>query len=178
MVDNEAKTPPAGHNPLLELGFNIPFEAIAPGHVEKAVQALCSEALANIEAIESNSEPAIYANTLGALDTASEKLEVVMTVVGHIESVVTSPELREVYNRVRPDVSAFYASIPLRPKLWQRLKAYAGTPDAAALTGARRRFLEKTLEQFRREGADLGEPDKRRLEAISRELAELTSKFS
>src|SRR5690606_28049543 len=66
---------------------------------------------------------------------------------------------------------------PLRPRLWQRLKAFGATPEAAALKGARARFLKKTLEQFRREGADLEPADKARLEAISRELAELTSRY-
>jgi oligopeptidase A len=169
--------PSAAENPLLKLGFNIPFEALSPAHVEPAVAALLDESRCNIEAIERETQPPSYENTLGRLDTATEALEVVMTVVGHLESVATSPELREVYNRVRPEVSAFYASIPLRPALWQRLKAFAASPGAAQLSGPRARFLEKTLEQFRREGAELGAAEKARLEAISRELSELTSRF-
>jgi oligopeptidase A len=164
-------------NPLLNLGFNIPFQAISPEHVEPAVQTLLAESRRNIEAIEGDAAPPTYENTFGRLDRATEKLEVVMTVVGHMESVVTSPELRESYNRVRPDVSAFYASIPLRPALWQRLKAFGASPAAALLSGARARFVKKTIEQFKREGADLGASDKARLEAISRELAELTNRF-
>ncbi|MEO8182887.1 MAG: M3 family metallopeptidase [Deltaproteobacteria bacterium] len=164
-------------NPLLNLCFNIPFESLQPAHVEPAVQVLLQRGRLNIEAIESESAPPTYENTLGRLDTATEELEVAMTVVGHLESVMTSPELREVYNRVRPDVSAFYAGIPLRPLLWLRLKAFGGTAEAAALRGPRARFLQKTLEQFRREGADLSLPEKQRLEAISRELSELTSRF-
>src|SRR5262245_32033249 len=132
-------------NPLLNLGFNIPFEVLEPAHVEPAVAALLERSRRNIEAIESDPAPPTYDNTLGRLDTASEQLEVVMTVVGHLETVMTSPELRDVYNRVRPEVSAFYASIPLRPALWQRLKAFGATAEAAKLTGARARFLKKTL---------------------------------
>ncbi len=165
-------------NPLLNLGFNIPFEALSPEHVQPAVAVLLEQSRRNIEAIEAEPAPPTYDNTLGRLDLATEALEVVMTVVGHLESVMTSAELREVYNKVRPDVSAFYASIPLRPLLWQRLKAYAATEEASRLGGARARFLKKTIEQFRREGADLNVTDKQRLEAISRELADLTSRFS
>ncbi|HWO12350.1 MAG TPA: M3 family metallopeptidase, partial [Polyangiaceae bacterium] len=165
------------NNPLLGIGFDIPFDALLPAHVEPAVAELLERSRRNIEAIENDPSPASYDNTLERLDTASEELEVAMTVVGHLETVMTSPELREVYNRVRPEVSAFYASIPLRPRLWQRLKAYGASAEAATLGGARARFLKKTLEQFRREGADLQPADKQRLEAISRELSELTSKF-
>src|SRR3954470_11785135 len=103
---------PPTPNPLLNLRFNIPFEALLPAHVEPAVQALLERGRRNIEAIEAEAAAPSYDNTLGRLDSATEELEVAMTVVGHLESVMTSPELREVDNRVRPEVSAFYASIP------------------------------------------------------------------
>jgi oligopeptidase A len=74
-------------------------------------------------------------------------------------------------------VSAFFASIPLRPRLWDALKAYSATEDARSLSGARKRFLKKTVDDFKRNGADLDEAGKARLREISRELAELTSKF-
>ena len=174
----EVSAPEGGRpNPLLELGFNIPFQSITAAHVEPAVTALLADSRRHIEVIEGDPAAPTYDNTFGRLDRATEALEVVMTVVGHMESVVTSAELRDSYNKVRPEVSAFYASIPLRPALWQRLKAFAATPAAASLTGARARFVKKTIEQFRREGADLGAADKARLEAISRELAELTNRF-
>jgi oligopeptidase A len=165
------------NNPLLHLGFNIPFESLLPAHVDPAIAALLVRSRRNIEAIENEPLPPTYDNTLGRLDVATEPLEVAMTVVGHLETVMTSPELRDAYNRVRPDVSAFYASIPLRPALWQRLKAFAATPEGANLTGTRARYLKKTIEQFRREGADLNPTDKARLEAISRELADVTSRY-
>ena len=188
MVDNGASTATVGgsrvsnsgavqNNPLLNLGFNIPFDALTPAHVEPAVAELLARSERNIAAIEHDTSPPTYDNTLERLDTATEELEVVMTVIGHLETVMTSAELRDVYNRVRPEVSAFYARIPLRPALWQRLKAFGASAEAAALSGARARFLKKTLEQFRREGADLNPTDKARLEAISRELADLTSRY-
>ena len=52
-------------NPLLNLRFNIPFESLQPAHVEPAVQALLERGRRNIEAIEGESSPPTYANTLG-----------------------------------------------------------------------------------------------------------------
>jgi oligopeptidase A len=167
-----------GDNPLLELGFNIPFGAIRPEHVEPAIVALLAQARERIEAIENDPAEPSYDNTLGRLDTATEALERAMGVVGHLESVMTSAELREAYNRVRPDVGAFYASIPLRAKLWERLKAFAATPASSEQSPARARYLKKTMDDFRRNGAELAGAEKQRLEAISRELSELTSRYS
>jgi oligopeptidase A len=172
------RNPGQGDNPLLTLGFDIPFGDIRPEHVEPAATALLAQARERIEAIENDAAEPSYDNTLGRLDTATEALERAMGVVGHLEAVMTSAELRDTYNRVRPELGAFYASIALRPKLWERLKAYAATPDSAAQSPARARYLKKTMDDFRRNGAELAPAQKQRLEAISRELSELTSRYS
>ncbi len=165
-------------NPLLDIHFHVPFDLITPEHVSSAIHQLLQGADRRLREIEQLTEGRTYENTLQALDDATEKLEVAMTIVGHLESVANTPELRTAYNSVRPEVSAFYAAIPLRDALYSALKAYATTENAQRLTGARKRFLYKTLDDFKRHGAELSEQDKKRLEAISRELAELTSKFS
>jgi oligopeptidase A len=164
-------------NPLLSLRFDVPFDRITAAHVEPAVAVLVAESTRALQAIEALSGPRTYENTVHALEQATERLEVAMTVVGHLEAVSSTPELRAAYNAVRPPVSAFFASIPLRPKLWTALKEYGATAEAKALAGAPQRYLKKTLDDFRRHGADLDAAGKARLEAISRELAELTAKF-
>src|SRR6185503_2197201 len=153
-----------------------PFDKITAAHVEPAVDAAIARAEARLVAIE-GANPATYDNVLGALDSATEPLEVAMTVVGHLEAVVSTPELRSAYNAVRPSSSAFFSSIPLRPGLWKVVREYAATPEAGVLPPAQRRFLKKTVDDFRRNGAELGTEGKARLQEISRELAELTGRF-
>jgi oligopeptidase A len=166
-------------NPLLDAPPGlIPFDRIGAGHVEPALAALLAASRERIETLERASGPRSYENTLQALEDATEALDIAMTVVGHLESVTSTPELRAAYNAVKPEVTAFYASIPLRPRLWQALRDFAATDEARSLTGARKRFLQKTLDDFRRHGAELADPGKQRLEAISRELATLTNQFS
>jgi len=177
MSQSSPASPEASNNPLLSLAFHVPFDRIRTEHVEPAIGALVEDATRALEAIEAHEGPRTYEGTVHALERATERLEVAMTVVGHLEAVSSTPELRAAYNAVRPAVSAFFASIPLRPRLWQALKSYAATPEALSLSGAPRRFLKKTLDDFRRHGADLEPAGKARLEAISRELAEVTARF-
>ncbi len=165
-------------NPLLNIHFEIPFNRIEAKHVPEAVAELLSDAERKLAAIEDQSGDLTYDNTLGALDHATERLETAMGVVGHLESVASTPELRDVFNASRPEVSAFYAGIPLRSKLYAVLQRYSETDDAKSLVGSKARFLKKTLDDFRRNGAELASEGQERLRAISRELAELTSKFS
>ncbi len=165
-------------NPLIQLGFEIPFDEIEAQHVVPATDALLANAQAAIDAIAVDQGSRTYANTLGALEAATEMLERAMTVVGHLESVATSDELRDAYNATRPRVSAFWSGLAMNDALYQAIRAFATTEEASALPPTEKRFLQKTLDDFRRHGAELGPGDKAKLQAIEVELTKLTTEFS
>lgn len=165
-------------NPLLQIPLQVPFDRIRPDHVEPAVTQLLAEARAAIQRIVAETAARTYANTLAPLDAATEALDLAMTVVGHLESVATTPDLRAAYNAVQAPVAEFYAQLPLDDGLWQALRAYADTEDARALTGPRHRFLHKTLDDFRRHGAELPPEGKQRLAELGVALAQITTQFS
>jgi oligopeptidase A len=164
-------------NPLLEVRFEIPFDQIRTEHVKPGISELLANARLEVDRIAAVDGTLTYANTLDALERATERLDYAMTVVRHLESVETSPELREAFNAVQPEVSEFYSSIPLNEKLWNALKKFSETPEAKSLSGARRRFLVKTLDSFRRHGAELDAAGKKRLAEIAVDLTNITTKF-
>jgi oligopeptidase A len=165
-------------NPLLDVQFRIPFDRIRAEHVEPAATEVLRQARTGLAALAAPVADATYDNTLQALDKLTEPLDWTMGVVRHLESVATYPALRAAFNAAQPEASAFYTGIPLDAGLWSNIKAYAATPAAAQLTGARRRFLHKTVETFRRHGADLEPAGKKRLEEIDVELTQITTKFA
>jgi oligopeptidase A len=165
-------------NPLLIPQFRIPFDRIRAEHVEPAATELLTGARARLEAIAAAPGERTFDNTMHALDEMTEPLDYAMGVVRHLESVATYPELRAAFNGVQPQVSAFYSGVPLHEGLWNSLKKFAATAEGSRLTGARRRFLVKTMDAFRRHGAELDPIGKVRLEAIDVELTQLTTKFS
>ena len=164
-------------NPLLDLTFPVPFDAIRAEHIEPAVRELLAGEYAALEALAASTGPFTYESTLGALERASERMEVVMSLVDHLEGVSTTPELRAAYNAVLPEVSALSSSIPLNPGLWRVLSEFSKTDEAAALDPVRRRLLDNTLADFRRSGAQLDEEKKERLKAIDSELSLITTRF-
>ncbi|MCU1260400.1 MAG: Oligopeptidase [Bryobacterales bacterium] len=165
-------------NPLLQIQFEIPFDRIEPGHVEPAVQELLKDSAAKLEALAADPAPRTFANTMLALEAVTERLDYAMSVVRHLEGVRTTPELRAAYNAVEPLVSEFYSRIPLHEGLWKQLQAFAATQEARNLRGTRLRFVTKTLDSFRRHGAELDEAGKARLAEIDVEVSKLTTKFS
>jgi oligopeptidase A len=165
-------------NPLLTVTFRVPFDQITAAHVQPAATQLLNEARTRLNAIARDQEERTFDNTMHPLDWLTEPLDYAMGVVRHLEAVATYPELRAAFNAAQPDVSAFYSSIPLQEGLWKAMKRYAATPEAASLAGERRRFLTKTMDSFRRHGAELDPEGKKRLEAIDVELTKLTTKFA
>jgi oligopeptidase A len=165
-------------NPLLSGAFHIPFRAILAEHVEPGIREALARAQGEVDAIKADEAPPTWDNTIGNLDAATETLSERLTPVTHLMSVAETAELRAVYNAVLPDITAFWSSLPLDEALWLRVKTYAASPEAASLTGIRRRHLAKTVREFERAGADLAPEAKERLRALSVELARLTQKFS
>ena len=159
-------------NPLLEIQFRVPFDRIEAGHVEPAVEGLLSAASRRLEETTASPRP------LEALDVMTEPLDYAMNVVRHLESVATTPPLRAAFNAVQPKVSAFYSSIPLNDGLWKAIRSYAATEEAHSLTGTKKRYLTKTIDSFKRHGAELDAAGKARLQEIDVALAETTTKFS
>lgn len=166
-------------NPFLAPAFHIRWSQLTPEQIAPAITTALARAQAAVDAIATRDlDTLTYANTFLALEHATEELTLAWGKVTHLQSVADSPALREAHNALLPDVSAFYARIPLNAGLWARLKAFAATPAAQALTGIHRRFVDETAADFRQAGADLP-PDRRaRLETLQTELAQLTQKYS
>lgn len=165
-------------NPLLSLGKELAFDRILAEHVGPGLGELIRRAQGALDAIEARDAEPSYDTTLGALERATEELELAVAIVEHLESVATTPAYRDAYNGMLPEVTALFAGIPLRQKLFQRLVAFSKTSEARELDGTRARFLEKTLADFRRHGAMLDDAGKEKLRAIDRELVLLTNRFA
>ena len=165
-------------NPLLQIQFQIPFDQVRAENVEPAIEELLQRARQELDRLTSEPDVRTFANTLRKLDQMTERLDYAMQIVRHLEAVSTTPELRAAYNAVQPKVSEFYSSLPLNEALWQAVLSYSRTAEASALTGVRKRFLEKTLDNFRRHGAELNSEGKKRIAEIDVELTKQTIRFA
>ncbi len=163
-------------NPFLSRETEIPFAKMTPEAVEPAIDEALAQAQRELEALLSASERTF--ETILALDNLTERLERLMGFVSHLTSVKDSPELRAAFNEVLPRYTAFMTRLGLNPELWGVVKEVAATQGAKALTGVRKRHLEKTVQEFVRAGAELSEQDKTRFEEINIEVSRLAQKFS
>jgi oligopeptidase A len=165
-------------NPLLAGGFRLPFRDIEPRHVEPGIGAALSEAQGEIDELCADPSLPTWANTMERLERTVETLAERIAPVTHLITVAETAALREAYNAVLPEITAFLSRLPLNEALWRRIKEYGATKEAAELSGIHRRHLDKTIREFERAGADLAARAKARLEEARVELARLEQTFS
>jgi oligopeptidase A len=165
-------------NPLLSRDFLIPFDAIRADHVIPGIREALARAEDELHALVTEEGERTYSNTIQRLDDLLERLSRVVEPASHLVSVVTTPELREAYNTILPEFSSFFAKLPLDDRLWQAIKGFAESEEAKALTGVRKRHLEKVMRSFVRAGADLPPEQKARMEEIQVELSRLHNEFA
>ncbi|MGK0184587.1 MAG: oligopeptidase A [Verrucomicrobiales bacterium] len=166
-------------NPFLEKDFLIRWSTLTPDYIEADISVAMKDAGERLDAVASVDRGRLtYENTLLAFDNATVSLSEAWGKVGHLDSVCNSDALREVYNKMLPSVTEFYAKIHLNDSLWDVFKTFEKTPEAQALTGIHKRHLEDTMADFRESGADLPKEKKQRLEQLETELAQITQKFS
>ena len=164
---------------FLSPAFAPPWSRLTADRVEPDITAALADAEAKFAAIAAQDLARVsYDGVLGAFDEAGAVLDRAWARVQHLDSVSNAPALRAAYNVMLPKVTDFYTRIYLNEGLWKVLQAFADTPEARALTGARLRFLEETLEDFRDSGAGLSPADKKELERLNTELSAATQKFS
>jgi oligopeptidase A len=172
----------ANEHPFLQNEPFIPWSALTPERVEPDIRLALSNAEAELTAIRrlvaAPAATLTYANTLMALEKATEPLGEAWGKVSHLDSVCNSPELRKAYKTMLPEVTDFFSSISLDSSLWEVIRRFSESPQAAGLDPVRRRHLEETVADFRDAGADLPEAEKSAMRILRKELAELTQTYS
>ncbi|MGN0859661.1 MAG: M3 family metallopeptidase [Stenotrophomonas sp.] len=164
-------------NPLLDFSGLPRFDAITPEHVTPAIDALLEQARAAVATARAQ-EQVGWDNFVVPLDDATERLYRAWGQVSHLESVVNTPELREVYNANLGKIARFGSELSQDLGLYAQYRKLADNAPAGGFDAARQQVLEHSLRNFRLGGAELDEAGKARFAAISEELSALNAKFS
>ena len=164
-------------NPLLDFSGLPRFAEIRPEHIGPALDVLLADAEAAVVTAE-RVQPVSWESFVVPLDDATERLWRAWGQVGHLQTVMNTPALREAYNQNLPRITNFGSALGQNLALFQQYQALASTAEAAGFDAARRKVLDNTLRDFRLGGAALDGPDKARFTAIKEELSALAARFS
>ena len=165
-------------NPLLDFSAPPRFSAITPAHIHPAVEQLIAEARETVEMIATSTAPPTWENFVTPLDDVTERLSRAWGVVGHMNAVVNSPELRDAYNGMLPTVTAFWTSLSQDERLFAKYQQIRASSAIFGLSAAQNKALDNELRDFRLGGAELPAAKKARFKAIREELSTLGSTFN
>ncbi|KMN32845.1 oligopeptidase A [Chromobacterium sp. LK1] len=164
-------------NPLLDFSGLTRFAEIKPEHISPAIDELLSAARAAVKRLTAEQGAPSWESFVDPLTDATEHLGRAWGVVGHLNAVVNTPELREAYNANIPRISEFWTEMGQNLELYARFKALAASPEHADYSAARKKIVSNDLRDFRLSGAELPQAEKERFAAIQTRLAELSAKF-
>lgn len=165
-------------NPLLgPVNQLVDYSAILPEHVAPAIDQLLDSAKSAVQAVEHVSDTS-WDNVVTPLENAVEPLWRAWTIVGHLNSVVNTPELREAYNQCLPKVTEFSTWLGLNEQLFNQYKTLADSAEFASLNPARQRVIELALRNFRLSGVELQGEQRERYAEISEQQAAASQRFS
>ena len=161
-------------NPLLDFTDLPLFDQVRPEHVGPAIDQLLAESEAALTAAVAPDLPADWTTLSRTLDVATEKFGRAWGVVGHLNAVMDTPELRAAYNAALPKVTEFWTNLGSDERLYAKYKKI----DPATLNAEQRQAHKNALRGFVLGGAELQGAAKERYATIQEEQAALGQKFS
>ncbi|HEY9676287.1 MAG TPA: M3 family metallopeptidase [Waterburya sp.] len=164
-------------NPLL-IGKGLPpFDAIKPEHVVPAMTQLLAQLEEELTRLEHQVKPT-WNGLVEPLDRLTERLTWSWGIVGHLMGVKNSPELREAYETVQPNVVQFVNQLNQSQPLYKAFKALREGDTWNSLEAAQQRIVEAAIREAELSGVGLEGEKRDRFNTIQLELAELSTKFS
>ena len=164
-------------NPLLQFTGFPKFNEIKPAHVSPAIDSLIVEGRTLVEQLATSTEMPTWNNFARPLEDHSEKLNRAWSQVGHMNAVVNSQELREVYNDNLAKLTDYGSDISQDERLYKKFKAIQASADFSSLSPTQQTIINHEVRDFKLGGAELPAAEKLRFKNISEQLSKLTSKF-
>jgi len=164
-------------NPLLVGKGLPPFPEIKPEHVVPGVRKLLAELEQELTSLEGRVTPT-WSSLVQPLDSLGERLRWSWGIIGHLMGVKNSPELRQAYETVQPELVQFANRLNQSQPLYRAFKELRQGAVWESLEAAQQRIVETAIRDAELSGVGLAGEKRERFNTIELELAELGTKFS
>jgi oligopeptidase A len=163
-------------NPLLEPGELPAFSRISAPMIKPAIETLIAQ---NRETVaELTARPRHdWDSLIKPLELANDRLDKAWSPVRHLNSVKSSPELREAYEACLPLLSAYSTELSQNRALYEAYREIEASDEFAVFDAARRKTVTDALRDFRLGGVELKGASRERYQALQQELSNLQSSF-
>ncbi|WDE12026.1 oligopeptidase A [Thalassomonas haliotis] len=165
-------------NPLLSLKGLPEFSKIKPEHVKPALEQAITTCKDTISRVLSENSSYSWDNLVAPINEADDLLGRLWSPVSHMNSVISSDELRQAYESCLPLLSEYGTFVGQHEGLFKAYQQISQSDEYQQLDTAQRKVIDNALRDFKLSGIALNAEDKKRYGEISTQLSELGSKFS
>jgi len=165
-------------NPLLNQNGLPAFSRIKPEHVKPAVELLLAESRKQVELLLESNTRYSWDNLIAPLETMDDRISRAWSPVSHMNSVVNSDELRDVYNECLPILSEYGTEMGQHEGLYKAYRQIADGEEYTHLDMAQKKVIDNALRDFRLSGIELDQEARDRYKKVLQDLSRLTSKYS
>ena len=167
---------------ILTNKFNTKYETVPFGEIKEeyylpAFQELVENSEVEINTIANNPSDPTFENTIEALAYSGEQLDRVSSLFFNLNSAETNDEIQKIAQEVSPILTEFSSKISQNEVLFQRVKKVFDNKNILKLSEEQETLLYDTYKSFVRNGALLGDEDKRKLEKINIDLSMKSLQF-
>jgi oligopeptidase A len=165
-------------NPLLVSSELPAFSKIKPEHVKPAVEQAISDCKKVIEQVLADNDVFTWQNLVMPIDDIDDVLSKLWSPVSHMNSVLSSDELRDAYESCLPILSEYGTFVGQHEDLYQAYLSVKSSSEFSQLNTAQQKVITNALRDFKLSGIALNDENKKRYGEIATRLSELSSSFS
>lgn len=165
-------------NPLTQSFDLPPFSQIKPQHVKPAIQQVLQRCREQLEATVTHQGEYTWDNLVMPLDDQDDIFAKTWSPVSHLNSVMSSDELREAYESCLPLISEYSTYVGQHEGLCSAYQSLRDSAHYQALDEERKKVIDNTLRDFKLSGIGLTAQKKQRYGEIKARLSELSSSYA
>ena len=153
------------------------FSSISPDSIKPAIEKAIAACKADVEAVVASNDYS-YQNLVHRLEESDDALSKMWSPVSHMNSVVSSDELREAHDACLPLLSEYGTWMGQHEGLFNAYQALKASDEFATLSEQQQKVVNDAIRDFTLSGIALPAEEKQRYAEIKAKLSELSSTFS
>ena len=149
------------------------YTQVTASGISEDLDAALSEADRLVAGVVDPTAEATYDSVLAPLNDIEDLLVRTYGRTAFMGYVHTEKEVRDAGNAAEERIQKWAVELVFRPDFYRAIKSYSESPEAAGLTGERRRMLEFLLRDLRKAGHELDDDSRAEVKKLTERLVEL-----
>ena len=165
-------------NPLLDISTLPRFSEIKAEQIEPVIDQILEDNRTKlISLLQQNKEEINWQSLIQPLEVMDNLLSRCWSPVRHLNSVMSSDEIRKAHDACIPKLSAYSTEQAQNEDLFQAYKKIYESDEFASLENDKKRTIENALLKFKLSGIALDKNSQQKFKQLKQQLSEIKTKF-